>query len=75
MWISGPAFLYTFLTSYSVELFIVVLIGASSFLFAYVSREFAPVNSIEDQLGYLVWFLCALRALLLASWGPLNWIM
>jgi hypothetical protein len=75
VWISGPAFLYTFLTSYSVELFTVVLVGASSILFAYVSREFAPVDRIEDRLGYLVWFLCALRALLLASWGPLSGIM
>jgi hypothetical protein len=75
VWISGPAFLYTFLTSYSAELLIIVLLGASCALFAFVSREFAPNSGIEDLLGYLVWFVCALRALLLACWGPLNGLM
>ena len=72
VWISGPAFLYTFLTSYDVELLILIFLGVSCALFALISREFAPYCGIDDLLGYSVWFFCSLRALLLTWWGPLN---
>ena len=75
VWISGPAFLYTFLTSYEVELPLIVFCGISCALLALVSRDFGPDHSTEDMLGYLVWSVCALRAFLLASWGPLSGVL
>jgi hypothetical protein len=72
VWIRGPAFLYTFLTSYDIELPLIVFCGISCALLAFVSRDFGPDRSTEDLLGYLVWFVCAVRAFMLVRWGPVS---
>lgn len=59
VWISGPAFLYTFIMSYEVELPLVVFCGISCAILALISRDFGPDRCTEDMLGYLVWFACA----------------
>ena len=75
VWISGPAFLYTFLTSYDIELPLVVFCGVACAVLALVSRDFGPDCNTEDLLGFLVWFVCAVRAFLLVRWGPLGGVL
>jgi hypothetical protein len=72
VWISGPAFLYTFLIAHVIEFPLLVICGFGGALVALLSRQFHYDGCVEDRLGYLVWFICTLRAVFLASWGPLN---
>ena len=72
VWVVGPAFLYTIITSYEVEFPLLVLCGGSCALLDFLSRGFGADRSTEEVLGYLVWFFCAVRAVLLVSWGPLS---
>ena len=72
VWVVGPAFLYTIITSYEIELPLVVFCGGSCALLDFLSRGFVADRSTEEFLGYLVWFVCAVRAVLLVSWGPLS---
>jgi hypothetical protein len=72
VWIIGPAALYTFLSSYEIELPLILVCGVICLLIAFLTRDFRADSSGEDKFGYAVWLVCVARAGLLVGWGPLN---